>query len=89
MQSDIQKNGIIPIGPMCRDLFGGVSAMWVERKLADEESGFPKPIYISGRRFWRVAEVLAWIDAQSTEGEPVGKAAEKKAEAAQRRGAAA
>jgi predicted DNA-binding transcriptional regulator AlpA len=87
--SDLQEKGVVPIGPMCAELFGGVSKMWVERKLEDETSGFPKPIYISGRRFWRVAEVLAWIDAQPSEAEPVGKAAMMAAEAATKRRAAA
>lgn len=88
MQNDIVKNGVIPIRRLCEDVFGGVSTMWVDRKIADPNSGFPRPIYISGKRFWRLSEVLAWIEAQPTEGDPVGKAAEKKAAAAQREVAA-
>jgi len=32
-----------------RDRYGGVSHMWVERKLADDPE-FPKPVYLGARR---------------------------------------
>lgn len=35
------------------------SDMWVHRRLNDG-SGFPKPIYISSRPFWSLAELCAW-----------------------------
>jgi len=47
-----------------RHLFGGVSDMWLWRRLHDDET-FPKPIYISKRRFWRESDVLAWQSAQA------------------------
>jgi hypothetical protein len=46
-----------------RVLFGGVSIMWVERRL-DDDPTFPKPIYIAGKRFWEVEELEGWIAAQ-------------------------
>lgn len=49
-----------------RHLCGDVSDMWLHRRLAD--SDFPKPIYIGRRRFWREADVIAWLDAQASEG---------------------
>jgi predicted DNA-binding transcriptional regulator AlpA len=41
----------------------GVSEMWVWRRLKDD-SGFPRPIMISGRRFWRLSELEEWEGAQ-------------------------
>jgi hypothetical protein len=46
-----------------RARFGGVSHMWVERRLKDDPR-FPQPIYIAGRRFWRVADLHVWEKAQ-------------------------
>lgn len=39
--------------------YGGTSDMWLWRRLHDE-SGFPKPIIICGRRFWRMTALIAW-----------------------------
>ncbi len=45
-----------------RELVGGVSDMWLHRRLSD--SDFPRPQLIAGRRFWREREVIAWLDRQ-------------------------
>ena len=45
-----------------RNLCGGVSDMWLHRRMRD--SDFPRPIKISGRRFWREEEVIAWLKKQ-------------------------
>ena len=37
--------------------FDNPSDMTLWRWLQDEELGFPKPIYIRGRRFWRWSEI--------------------------------
>jgi len=42
-----------------RKRYGGVSAMWIVRRLADDPN-FPRPIYIAKRRFWRLADFIAW-----------------------------
>jgi predicted DNA-binding transcriptional regulator AlpA len=42
-----------------RKRYGGASDMWIYRRLADDPS-FPRPIYISRRRFWRVNELVQW-----------------------------
>lgn len=47
-----------------RDLCGGVCDMTLWRWLNDPALGFPRPIYIGNRRYWREAEVLAWLDAR-------------------------
>lgn len=47
-----------------RTLCGGVSDMTLWRWLRDPELSFPKPVYIARRRYWREAEVVAWLEAQ-------------------------
>lgn len=49
-----------------RTLCGGVSDMWVWRRLNSDPT-FPRPVYIGRRRFWREAEVIAWLEAQTGE----------------------
>lgn len=50
-----------------RALCGDVSDMWIWRKLNDPQSGFPQPVFIGRRRFWREADVIEWLERQSTE----------------------
>ncbi|MCF7747715.1 transcriptional regulator [Sulfitobacter sp. M39] len=47
-----------------RELCGGISDMSLWRWLHDTDLNFPKPIYISRRRYWRQADVLAWVETQ-------------------------
>jgi predicted DNA-binding transcriptional regulator AlpA len=49
-----------------RSRYGNCSDMWVWRRLRDE-SGFPKPIDISGRRFWKLSELIAWERKRAVE----------------------
>lgn len=51
-------NALVPTSQL-RARYGGVSHMWVERRLKDDPD-FPRPLYIAKRRFWRVAELIAW-----------------------------
>jgi len=46
-----------------RDLCGGVSDMSIWRWLNNPAMSFPKPVYIAKRRYWREAEIVAWLDA--------------------------
>ena len=50
--------------PATRQVLGGVSAMFLWRRLRDDPS-FPRPIrYVeNGPRFWRRAELERWIEA--------------------------
>jgi len=43
--------------------FGNVSKMWIERRLEDDPA-FPRPCYISGKRYWRGEAVAAWVKGQ-------------------------
>jgi predicted DNA-binding transcriptional regulator AlpA len=43
--------------------FGGVSAMWIVRRLGD--ANFPQPVkFGTSRRYWRIADVVAWEQQQ-------------------------
>jgi len=46
-----------------RELCGGVSDMWLWRRL-DSDPSFPRPVYIAKRRFWREADIIQWLQAQ-------------------------
>jgi predicted DNA-binding transcriptional regulator AlpA len=47
-----------------RQLCGGVSDMWLWRRLRDDPA-FPRPAYIGRRRYWREADIIAWLEAQA------------------------
>ena len=47
-----------------REICGGISDMSLWRWLNDPNLDFPKPLYISRRRYWREAAVDAWLDQQ-------------------------
>jgi len=47
-----------------REICGGISDMSLWRRLHDPALNFPKPLYISRRRYWREAEILEWINSQ-------------------------
>lgn len=46
-----------------RDLLGGVSDMFLWRRLNSDPT-FPRPTYIAKRRFWRERDVLQWLERQ-------------------------
>ncbi|MBF9029762.1 transcriptional regulator [Rhodobacterales bacterium HKCCE3408] len=48
-----------------RALCGGVSDMWLWRRMNEEGGTFPRPTVIGRRRFWRRGDVLAWFEAQN------------------------
>ena len=43
----------------------GVSDMTIFRWLADTKLGFPQPIRINGRRYWRLADLQAFEARQA------------------------
>ena len=47
-----------------RDRYGNVSLMWLHRRLNDD-SGFPRPVYMGRRRFWRASDLIALERAQA------------------------
>jgi predicted DNA-binding transcriptional regulator AlpA len=42
-----------------RARYADASDMWLWRRLNDD-SGFPKPLEICGRRFWKLSALIAW-----------------------------
>jgi hypothetical protein len=44
--------------------YGNASDMWLWRRLHDS-SGFPPPLFICGRRFWKLSTLLAWERARA------------------------
>ncbi|MFG6508275.1 MULTISPECIES: helix-turn-helix transcriptional regulator [unclassified Sulfitobacter] len=46
-----------------REMFGGVSKMTLHRWQKDPKLNFPKPIFVSRRRFWRESELIEFIDS--------------------------
>jgi hypothetical protein len=44
--------------------YGHVSDMWLFRRLRDG-SGFPQPLVVNKRRYWRLSELIAWERAAS------------------------
>jgi predicted DNA-binding transcriptional regulator AlpA len=42
-----------------RARYGGVSDMWLWRRLEDD-THFPKPMRVKSKRYWRLADLLEW-----------------------------
>ncbi|SDF15490.1 helix-turn-helix transcriptional regulator [Thalassobaculum litoreum] len=42
----------------------GVTSMTLHRWLADTAKDFPAPHYIAKRRYWRLADLIAWEQAR-------------------------
>jgi len=61
----MQKSNQLISAPALREALGGVSDMWLWRRLADPDMAFPRPIRIGQRRYWRECEIAAWIDAMA------------------------
>ncbi|WP_353428914.1 helix-turn-helix transcriptional regulator [Paracoccus denitrificans] len=49
---------------MRANLLGGISDMTLHRWLNNPALGFPRPIKINNLRYWRVADVLAWLESR-------------------------
>lgn len=47
-----------------RQMCGGISDMTLWRWLGHPDLDFPPPIYISRRRYWREADIVAWLEAR-------------------------
>jgi predicted DNA-binding transcriptional regulator AlpA len=47
-----------------RQMCGGISDMSLWRWLDNPELNFPRPIYIGRRRYWKEAEIVAWLEAR-------------------------
>ena len=57
----------IPISTV-RAMCGGVSSMTIYRWLRQPDMGFPAPIYIARRRYWKKGDVMAWLESRAAGG---------------------
>ncbi len=55
---------LVTVKDVCARL-GGVSRMTIWRYQNDDELGFPKPVYIKTRRYWKEDDLSSWIDARA------------------------
>ena len=62
-----------------RQTCGPVTDMTLWRWLRDESTGFPKPVYVNRRRYWRAAEVAAWWASRSKDAPPAPQRADQAA----------
>jgi hypothetical protein len=46
--------------PQVRRRYGGISDMCLWRWLRDQQLGFPQPLIIRKRRYWRTKKLEAW-----------------------------
>jgi hypothetical protein len=60
--SDDEHERLLNAGQV-RRRYGNASDMWLWRRLHDS-SGFPKPLFICGRRFWKLSALVAWESAR-------------------------
>jgi predicted DNA-binding transcriptional regulator AlpA len=59
------ENRLIPASTV-RHLCGDISDMSLWRWLNNPAMDFPRPIVIQRRRYWREADVSAWLAARET-----------------------
>lgn len=55
---------ILPAPQARREHLGGISDMTLWRWIQDPEMGFPRPIYINKRRYFRLAEIREFKQRQ-------------------------
>jgi predicted DNA-binding transcriptional regulator AlpA len=55
----------------------GVSDMTIWRWLQNDKLGFPAPLRINGRRYWRLIELETWEGSGPAQSRAAGVAAEK------------
>ena len=53
--------------PQVRHRYGNRSDMWLWRLLKNQASGFPLPLIINRRRYWRLGDLEAWEVAQAAQ----------------------
>lgn len=71
MSANFQTNDFLSSAQVMQR-YGGVSHMWIVRKMRDE--GMPSPVRFGGRlRFWKVADLERWERSKITGGSPKTK----------------
>jgi hypothetical protein len=64
----VDPDEVLQSSRQAREFFGGVSEMWLVRRLAEEaaegDMPFPRPVQIGKRNYWKLGDLRAWRDAQ-------------------------
>lgn len=64
MQPNDSQPQLIAAVPMRANLLGGICDMTLHRWLNNPALDFPRPIKINNLRYWRIADVEAWLEAR-------------------------
>jgi predicted DNA-binding transcriptional regulator AlpA len=64
MQTDAPSDKILPSRVVC-GRFGRTSKT-LDRWIKDDRLGFPRPMYIRNRRYFREAELIEWERTQAS-----------------------
>ena len=77
LKADLMKRDPDSLVPSAatRSIFGEISDMTLWRWLHDSELGFPRPIYIGKRRFWRYPDLIAFRERMAARSNTTGEAA--------------
>lgn len=72
LASEMQSGALHPsrlMAPtvMRNELLGGISATTLYRLTHDPEAAFPKAVKIGRKSFWRVCDVVAWLEAREVQ----------------------
>lgn len=62
--TDMTEDPLILSGPDARRLCGNVSTQTWWRWQRDKSLGFPPPIRIQSRPYWRLADLRVWLDSR-------------------------
>lgn len=60
---DMSSDTLTPAGVVSRRY--GRSVRTIDRWLDDDELGFPRPVVIRGRRYWRESDLVEWERKQA------------------------
>lgn len=63
-KKDAPDDDILLNGRVVRQTCGGISDMTLWRWRRDPAIGFPSPIIISGRNYWRRSEIRRWLTSR-------------------------
>jgi predicted DNA-binding transcriptional regulator AlpA len=58
--TEVDQSKILIGAKTVRQRYGDSSDMTLWRWLHDEKMGFPQPLRINGRRFWRLTDLEEW-----------------------------
>ena len=61
----VRAGQLMTLADLCREL--GCSPPWLRGVIADPASGFPAPIMLGRRRYYRRSHFCAWLDAKGSE----------------------